>query len=530
MTFPSRTFLLFLPSAVVAIAFRSIRLPVKLSMTSTKTLPSRSPPPTSHIPLIRLSREDDIGGNDGVDEIDRERTQNDDEQQHHHHYQQRTGDGTAFSTTARRVVEALETSGFLLVQSHHLPLDLQQRALQVTHNIFLRDADAATNRDNDDEDDDTRKNDDIMKTSSVTQGVIHHPTDPKSYVMIDCQSGQTIADDIKRTQVVSEQGEVLLMTSYVEAVEKVKVQMLEYIAVGLDLPKEFLVNLHHKRNDALRLLQYHHTTETPQPHLLQSNPKPSTTDINVEQKQQQDGESQCEGKIRFRCKEHSDYGTITLLLTDGKAGLQAFVTTSHRSRTQKDIGDELNNNNNKRKRNDNIGDDNDPDNIDGIQEEETGGWVDVPYVEGALVVNIGSILSRWTNGRLLATLHRVVFVDDDDYDDIVHNNLSNQKSPPMEKTTVRTSLAFFADPNPDVSTNLQLSPDSQQQKSAFSTTCDYAPPPDGNDQGKKEMKFSDYLSWRSGGTSVERTGVAFTSTEEKRINVTSRSSADSSAV
>jgi isopenicillin N synthase-like dioxygenase len=339
-----------------------------------------------------------------------------------------------------------------------------------------------------------------------------------------------MADDIKRTQVVSEQEEVLLMTSYVEAVEKVKVQMLEYIAVGLDLPKEFLVNLHHQRNDALRLLQYHHTTETQQPHLLQSKPKPSTTDENDEQKQrQQEEESQSGGKIRFRCKEHSDYGTITLLLTDGKPGLQAFVTTSHRSRTQKDRGNESNHNN-KRKRNDNISNDNDPDNIDGIQEEETGGWVDVPYVEGALVVNIGSILSKWTNGRLLATLHRVVFVDDDDYDDIVHNNLSNQKSPPMEKTTVRTSLAFFADPNPDVSTNLQLSPDSQQQKSAFSTTCDDAPPPDGNDQGKEEMTVADYLSWRSGGTSVERTGVAFTDAEEKRINVTSRPSADSSAV
>jgi isopenicillin N synthase-like dioxygenase len=36
-----------------------------------------------------------------------------------------------------------------------------------------------------------------------------------------------------------------------------------------------------------------------------------------------------------------------------------------------------------------------------------GEWIDVPPREGALVVNVGDILETWTNGRFVATTHRV---------------------------------------------------------------------------------------------------------------------------
>lgn len=61
---------------------------------------------------------------------------------------------------------------------------------------------------------------------------------------------------------------------------------------------------------------------------------------------------------------HSDYGALTLLATDGTAGLQVRGK-------------------------------------DGV-------WLDVPHVEDALVVNIGDCLMRWTNDIYTSTPHRVL--------------------------------------------------------------------------------------------------------------------------
>lgn len=69
------------------------------------------------------------------------------------------------------------------------------------------------------------------------------------------------------------------------------------------------------------------------------------------------------------CGAHSDYGCVTLLLADGtKGALQAWVEG----------------------------------------EGEEGRWVDVDPVEGALVVNIGDMMERWSGGKWKATRHRVV--------------------------------------------------------------------------------------------------------------------------
>lgn len=44
-----------------------------------------------------------------------------------------------------------------------------------------------------------------------------------------------------------------------------------------------------------------------------------------------------------------------------------------------------------------------------------GQWVDAPPVEGAFVVNIGDMLETWTNGRFVATTHRVRKVTSERY-------------------------------------------------------------------------------------------------------------------
>lgn len=61
---------------------------------------------------------------------------------------------------------------------------------------------------------------------------------------------------------------------------------------------------------------------------------------------------------------HTDYGAITLLMTDGEPGLQV------RPRGQD--------------------------------------WMDVPHVDGAYVVNIGDCMMRWTNEIYVSTPHRVL--------------------------------------------------------------------------------------------------------------------------
>ena len=66
----------------------------------------------------------------------------------------------------------------------------------------------------------------------------------------------------------------------------------------------------------------------------------------------------------FACGAHSDYGMITLLLTDNNPGLQVK-----------------------------LGEDK---------------WLDVPPKEGAFVINIGDMFERWTNGIFQSTVHRVI--------------------------------------------------------------------------------------------------------------------------
>ncbi|XP_075640014.1 azadirone synthase LFS-like [Castanea sativa] len=83
---------------------------------------------------------------------------------------------------------------------------------------------------------------------------------------------------------------------------------------------------------------------------------------------------------------HSDYGMVTLLATDGVQGLQVCREKFKQPRI----------------------------------------WEDVLPVDGALIVNIGDIMERWTNCLFRSTLHRV--------------RLSGKE---------RYSAAFFLDPNPD---------------------------------------------------------------------------------
>ena len=138
------------------------------------------------------------------------------------------------------------------------------------------------------------------------------------------------------------------------------------------------------------------------------------------------------------------------------------------------------------------------DGIGGLEAFVNGEWKPVPYVEGCIVVNIGSLLSEWTRQELKATLHRVAGPAS------IGTNTS--KDVLLKAVAVpRVSIAYFADPNLSVSTTL-----TEKGKSSADDDAD--------DNGSiSKMSVSQYIQWRSGGKGDGRSGVAFTSIEESRL-------------
>ena len=74
-----------------------------------------------------------------------------------------------------------------------------------------------------------------------------------------------------------------------------------------------------------------------------------------------------ENPAATRRGEHTDFGTITILTTDGVSGLEVKT--------------------------------------------RSGEWLPVPSVEDALVVNVGDLLEMWTGGEYVSSYHRVVIED-----------------------------------------------------------------------------------------------------------------------
>ena len=92
---------------------------------------------------------------------------------------------------------------------------------------------------------------------------------------------------------------------------------------------------------------------------------------------------------QLRAGAHSDYGSLTILATEDRPG--------------------------------------------GLQARNAAGeWVDVPAIAGTFIVNLGDLMSRWTNDAWVSTLHRVV-----------------NPSKELAADSRRISLVFFHNPNYD---------------------------------------------------------------------------------
>lgn len=132
-------------------------------------------------------------------------------------------DGIPTVDVVQKVTNALTDSGFLIVKSPELPINLQTRAINAASHILNMDSSSA---------------------------VITHPSDPKVYVMlhgidfdIDVTIDPTIIQDLQE---------------WYGAVRSTKDVLLRCIAIGLGMDDaDFFANLHSEHNDSLRLLRYH---------------------------------------------------------------------------------------------------------------------------------------------------------------------------------------------------------------------------------------------------------------------------------
>lgn len=146
-------------------------------------------------------------------------------------------------------------------------------------------------------------------------------------------------------------------TGYYDAMQALAIQLMRACALALDLPERWFDSKIDRHISALRVLHYPAQSGAPEAGQL-------------------------------RAGAHSDYGTLTILLSQNvSGGLQVM--------------------------------------------SKQGDWIDVHAPAGSFVINVGDLLMRWTNDRWISTLHRVL------------------NPPPDRINDGRLSLAFFHHPNYD---------------------------------------------------------------------------------
>jgi isopenicillin N synthase-like dioxygenase len=149
-----------------------------------------------------------------------------------------------------------------------------------------------------------------------------------------------------------------IWTEYYRAMERLSQDVMRIFAVALDLPERFFADKLDRHVSVLRALNYPNQATVPLPGQL-------------------------------RAGEHTDFGSLTILLQEDRPGGLQVHTRSE-------------------------------------------GWCDVHPVPDSFTVNIGDLMQIWTNDRWVSTRHRVA-------------------NPPSELSSDsrRQSIAFFQQPNYD---------------------------------------------------------------------------------
>lgn len=162
------------------------------------------------------------------------------------------------------------------------------------------------------------------------------------------------------------------LTTYYDSLNNLAKKILKGFALALDLPIDYFEQFVDHHASALRTINY--------PAIVgRDNLLPN----------------------QARASAHTDYGTITILRTDGP-GLQVC----------KDVDPPV--------------------------------WIDVPHVENAFIINLGDLMRRWTNDKWLSTLHQVIIPSTDVEATTEEGKLVCRR---------RQSIAFFHNLNRDAVVN-----------------------------------------------------------------------------
>ena len=236
----------------------------------------------------------------------------------------------AFEATARKIALACRDTGFFYCINHGVPAALIEQAFALSHQFFALPAAAKT-----------RLAIEAIGGNRGYSGLRHEALDPLHGA--DFKEAYNVglelaADDpeilagmpfrnLNAWPPVPEFREAIL--AYFEACANLARQLHRAFAFDLGLAEDFFEDKLDRPMATLRLLRY---------------PAAATGETGA--------------------GEHTDYGNITLLATDGVGGLEV------------------------RARN--------------------GGWIAAPVIQGAFIVNIGDCLMRWSNDVYVSTPHRVI--------------------------------------------------------------------------------------------------------------------------
>lgn len=254
----------------------------------------------------------------------------------------------AATTTAAAIDEALQSVGFLLVTGHGVDDDLHDRYFAAMREFFALPAEAKEAISIDKSDHHRgyvgfgtesldgaiggRDDEDAIGTAgagdlkeTLDTGIEYGPGDAEFDAGTPLH-GPNQWPDLPGFRATVEE--------YRAAAIEASDRMHRALAIALGLNADYFIDLAGDTMYHLRLIHYPATDRVP--------PEPG----------------------QFGCGAHTDYGTLTLLATDGVAGLQV--------------------------------------------RNRSGEWIDATAPPGPLVVNIGDLMAIWTNDRWVSNPHRVV--------------------------------------------------------------------------------------------------------------------------